>query len=247
MHMGSGSAWPQFSSWHVTGLVAAVAVVGAAILAFAWTKMTTRQHAAASTAWLLATLLLASDVQTRSMSSYRCHMIEHIVVVLVIAPLVSSTIRWPMSRTWASVAFLALTILVPVYHLTDLGGYVMEHAGGHAAELASFFIIGVWFWIPVYGARPVMTDFQRLVYVALAVPIIVTTGLVLWSSTASSLHTLDMNMSMIDLTDIHDGGVVMMALGGVAMAAHVVWISLSSARHRFVARQPLGRRYAETA
>ena len=246
MHMGSGSAWPQAGSWHVTGVVVLVAAIGAVVLASAWTRMTSRQHAAASAAWLLATLLLASDVQTRSMSSYRCHMIEHIVVVLVIAPLVSATIRWPMSRTWATMAFLAFTIVVPVYHLTDLGGYVMRHPGGHAVELASFFIIGVWFWTPVYGTRREMTDFQRLVYVALAAPVIVTTGLVLWSSTASSLHTLDMNMSMIDLTDIHDGGVVMMELGGFAMAAHVAGLAFSAARHRLVARQPLGRRYAET-
>jgi hypothetical protein len=52
-------------------------------------------------------------------------------------------------------------------------------------------------------------------------------------------------MSMISLTHIHDGGVVMMVLGTLVMVGHLGGIALWTARRRLVERQPLGRRFAE--
>jgi cytochrome c oxidase assembly factor CtaG len=244
MSHGEGSAWPSLASWHLTGTLVAAIAVGGLILALSWRVLRPSQRSFFAAGCACTALLLASDIQARSMSSYRCHMIEHIAVVLVIAPVFAAGVRRALSRSSATVAFLAFTVVVPVYHLTRLGGYVMDHPDGHLVELLSFLVIGVWFWTPVYGAGRVMSDRQRILYVALATPVIATTGLVLWSSTSASLHDINMNMSMIDLGDVHNGGMVMMVLGTLLMLAHLAGLSLASARRELVTHQPVGRRYA---
>ena len=79
----------------------------------------------------------------------------------------------------------------------------------------------MWFWIPVYGGRRTLGDQQRITYTVLALPVIATTGLVLWSSTNDSLHSVGMNMSNVSIGDIRDGGIVMMAFGTALMVADV--------------------------
>jgi cytochrome c oxidase assembly factor CtaG len=171
-------------------------------------------------------------------------MIEHIIVVLVIAPLVAGATTVSLSRPMSTVGFFALTFLVPLFHLTPLGSWVMRYPQGHYVELAAFFIVGVWFWIPVYGSGRTLGDQQRITYTILALPVIATTGLVLWSATTSSLQSVGMSMSNITIGDVHDGGLVMMGLGTTLMLAHAAVTSLqTAARHRAL-RVPVGLKYA---
>ena len=175
------------------------------------------------------------------MTSYRCHMIEHIVIVALIAPIFASSIRQTLSKSVATLGFLAFTIVVPLYHVTRLGGLVMGHSYGHMLELATFLIIGIWFWTPVYGARQMMSPLARTCYVALAVPIIATTGLVLWSSSKTYLRSVNMNMSGITIADIHEGGLVMMFLGTTIMLGHVLCLATAALRQSLRSQEPLGR------
>jgi hypothetical protein len=78
----------------------------------------------------------------------------------------------------------------------------------------------------------------------LALPVIATTGLVLWSSTNASLHNVGMNMSNISIVDVRDGGVVMMAFGTSLMFAHVAILCLSAATRQRAIREPVGLKYA---
>ncbi|MFZ1063057.1 MAG: cytochrome c oxidase assembly protein [Acidimicrobiales bacterium] len=171
-------------------------------------------------------------------------MIEHLLVILVIAPVISSAVTVPMSRMYATGGFLAFTVLVPLYHLTSLGSWVMNQSGGHVVELASFLLVGVWFWTPVYGVRRVMGDQQRLTYTMLAVPVVATTGLVLWSSTASSLSSTGMRMAMVTIGDIHNGGLIMMVWGTAMMMGHVAGQALQAALRAHSLREPAGIRYS---
>ena len=239
----NGSSWPNWRSWHVTSVAFVVAVVGAVALFAVWARFSRRQKSCLVSALVGTVLLLSSDVQRLAMMSYRSHMIEHLLVILVIAPLVATAVNIPMSRPFATLGFLAFTVLVPLYHLTPLGSWVMSQSGGHYLELFSFLVVGVWFWIPVYGMHRVMGDQQRLTYTVLALPVIATTGLVLWSSTSASLSDTGMRMAMVTIVDIHNGGLIMMIWGTVMMVGHVIGLVLQATLRVRAVREPIGLRY----
>ncbi|MGC2174742.1 MAG: cytochrome c oxidase assembly protein [Acidimicrobiales bacterium] len=239
-----GSAWPHWGSWHVTEIGVVVAAIGVAALLAAAPRITARQKFLFSLGLVASVVLLSSDVQALSMSSYPSHMVEHIIVVLLIAPIFAGATDIRLSRPMSTCGFFAFTVLVPLFHLTPLGSWVMQYPGGHYVELAAFLVIGVWFWIPVYGAGRTLGDQQRITYTVLALPVIATTGLVLWSATASSLQSVGMDMSNVTIADVRDGGLVMMVLGTALMVGHVVALSLSAATRQRAFRQPAGIKYA---
>ncbi len=239
----SGSAGPHWGMWHFTSAAGSLTLLGVAVLLVLWRRLTWRQKMLLASGVVSAVLLLSSDVQRLAMSSYPSHMIEHLLVVFVLAPLVAGAIAIPVRRPFATLGFLAFTVLIPLYHLTPLGSWVMSQSGGHYVELASFLFVGVWFWTPVYGMRRVMGDQQRLTYTVLAMPVIATTGLVLWSSTSTSLQDTGMRMAMVTIGDIHSGGAVMMLWGSLLMGVHVAGVALHSMLRARAARQPVGLRY----
>jgi len=239
----TGAAWPRWGEWHFTSAAAIVGVLAGVLLLCGWSRFSSRQKTLTTASVASVVLLLSSDVQRLAMSSYPSHMIEHLLVIFVIAPLVAGAITFPVRRSTATLGFLAFTVLIPLYHLTPLGSWVMNQTGGHFVELGSFFFVGVWFWTPVYGARRVMGDQQRLTYTALALPVIATTGLVLWSSTSASLNDTGMRMAMVTISDIHSGGSVMMVWGSFLMAAHITGIAVHSTLRARAAHQPVGLRY----
>ena len=239
-----GSAWPNWTSWHVTPMGVLVTGIGIAVLITSWTRISFRQKYLFSASLLATFLLLSSDVQALSMSNYPSHMVEHIIVVLLIAPLVAGAINYPLSRPMSTIGFFAFTLLVPLFHLTPLGSWVMQYPGGHLVELLAFFLVGVWFWIPVYGGGRTLGDQQRITYAVLALPVIATTGLVLWSSTASSLQSVGMDMSNITIADVRNGGLVMMVLGSTMMLAHVMVLCTQAVAQQRAHRLPVGLKYA---
>jgi cytochrome c oxidase assembly factor CtaG len=239
-----GSAWPNWGSWHITEVGVVVAAIGVAGLLVAWPRVSARQRYLVSLGLFAAVLLLSSDVQTLSMSSYPSHMVEHIIVVLVIAPLLAGATTTRLSRPMSTSGFFAFTVLVPLFHLTPLGSWVMQYPEGHYVELVAFLFVGMWFWIPVYGTGRTLSDQQRITYTVLALPVIATTGLVLWSATTSSLQSVGMDMSNVTIADVRDGGLVMMVLGTSLMLGHVVALSLQAATHQRALRLPAGLKYA---
>ncbi len=239
-----GSAWSSWGYWHVTEVGVVAAAIGVAGLLVAWPRISARQKYVLSLGIAATVLLLSSDVQALSMSSYPSHMVEHIVVVLLIAPLFAGATTVRLSRPMATFGFFAFTVLVPLFHLTPLGSWVMQYPEGHDVELAAFLAVGIWFWIPIYGAGRTLGDQQRVIYAVLALPVIATTGLVLWSSTTSSLQSVGMDMSNVTIADVRDGGLVMMLLGTAFMIVHVVALSLQAATHQRALRLPAGLKYA---
>ena len=239
-----GSAWPSLTRWQVTWPVVVVALVGLVILVLVLRRGSRRQLAAWAGALVLALAVLSSDVQRTAMVSYRSHMIEHLVVLLVIAPLIAAGSRLRLSRSAGTLGLVAFTVAVPLYHLTHVGTWVMERSGGHAVELLSFAVIGTWFWLPIYGANRNLTDLQRLVVTFIALPVVATTGLVLWSSDSASLSAVGMDMASMTIGDLRSGGVVMIQWGSVMMLTHLVGLALAARHHRRRAFEPVGLRSA---
>ena len=241
-----GSRWPSLTSWHISGAAILLAIIGSVVLWHFSRRTTPRGRFAWAAALALSIALLSSDVQATAMVSYRSHMIEHLAAILINAPLVAAGTKVRMSRGSATLGLIAFTVLVPLYHLTRLGALVMEQAGGHLIELLSFIVVGVWFWLPVYGVNRPMTDVQRLTYTFIALPVVVTTGLVLWSSDASAISSVGMNMPMMSIGDIHSGGLVMIEWGSAMMGAHIVGLIFSSALQRRRAFLPVGYNYVDS-
>jgi cytochrome c oxidase assembly factor CtaG len=239
----NGPTWPSWS-WHITEIGVVAAAIGVALLMTTWSRISVRQKLLFSLGLLATFLLLSSDVQALSMSSYPSHMVEHIIVVLVIAPLVAGAINFPLSRPTSTIGFFAFTILIPLFHLTPLGSWVMQYPEGHYVELLAFFVVGVWFWIPIYGHGSAFSDQQRIVYIVLALPVIATTGLVLWSATSSSLQNVGMHMANVTIADVRDGGLVMMLFGTTVMLTHLIVLGLRAAARQRSLRVPVGLKYA---
>jgi len=238
--MRAGSAWPTISHWHFTPISLCCFLL--AVLFLFVRRFNRRSRLFWSLGLISLGALLSSDIQIQAMSSYRCHMIEHLIVIALIAPLFSRATNLHFSKSVATVSFLLLTILVPAFHLSKLGGVVMNAPSGHFVELASFLLAGVFFWTPIYSSRSDFTPLQKLTYIALSVPILFTTGLVLWSSSISTLSTTTMSMNMLTLSDVHNGGVVMMQLGTTLMVGHLILNTVNVYTREKQRARPIGQR-----
>lgn len=244
MGPGRGSSWPDPSQWHFGWLFVVTSII-VIVLFILWSPhepVPNRRYLLLG--GVLIVTLAASDIQTISMQSYRDHMIEHIVVILIIAPVLARglSVRWSVTKS--TIGFVAFVALVPAFHLTRLGGLVMQSHFGHEFELLCFFVVGTIFWLPVYSPQRVLKDSQRVAYVALALPVVATTGLVLWSSSSSSISITGMNMALLTLADIHNGGVVMMVFGTSLMVMHLTFTISDAHFQRLRTRQPLGSRHS---
>jgi cytochrome c oxidase assembly factor CtaG len=232
------------SGWHITVATIIVLAAGVVTLGFLARHRTGRELIPWTLAFLLSVAVASSKLQATSMTNYRSHMLEHLFVILVIAPLVASGLRLRLSRSAATGGLLAFTVLVPLYHLTRVGSWVMQQSGGHVVELVSFVVVGTWFWLPVYGANGILTDLQRITFTFIALPVIATTGLVLWSSNSSSLGMVGMSMPDVSVSDVRGGGIVMVEWGSALMVAHLLLLFIVALLHRRE-RLPVGYKYAE--
>jgi cytochrome c oxidase assembly factor CtaG len=240
-----GSAWPFLGGWHINILVDVIGILGVGLLCYLVARRTSRTIVPWSIALVFSVALLSSNVQATALTSYRSHMIEHILVIMVIAPLVASGMRLRLSRSSATWGLIAFTILVPLYHLTRLGAWVMQQSGGHVVELMSFAVVGVWFWLPVYGMNRALNDLERLTFTFIALPVISTTGLVLWSSNSRSISSVGMAMPSMTVGDLRNGGLVMIEWGTALMFAHLVFLAYLAAHRWRANRQPVGIKYVE--
>jgi len=219
MNMGMSMSPTSWWAMHLT--LTTVVVFGLLSVAVWWWSTRARAPRVRLLVLMALTFLYWGSVfEQYALSDYSIHMAGHLIIFMVLAPLAASAISWRASALTATLGFVGITVLIPLYHLTRLGGYVMRHAVGHVSENLLFFLIGAVFWLPVYGRQSTFSALQRFAYVVLASPIAVTTGLVLWSATAQDAERYAMNMSMVSIADIHRGGLVMIELGCVAAAVH---------------------------
>lgn len=237
--------WRFFGTWHLSVLILVIGIAAVVWLRIMANHRTFRELIPWSLAIVVSMVLLSSNVQATAMTSYRSHMIEHLIVILIVAPLVAGGMRWRLSRSGATCALLAFTVLVPLYHLTRMGAWVMQQQGGHVVELVSFFIVGVWFWLPVYGVNRAMTDLQRITFTFIALPVIATTGLVLWSADSDSLSSVGMAMPGMTLNQVRVGGLAMIEWGSALMIVHLIALMSMALHQRRGERVPVGFKYAE--
>jgi len=189
------------------GLLASAAV---ALVAYGWgVRRAARWPAARAGAFALGVgavlLALASGIDAWAERLLSVHMVQHLLLTLVAAPLLvagaplalalralprgggralARALRSPVVRVVAHplVAWALLPALVLASHLTPLYEEALHHPLVHAAEHAAYLGAALLFWLPVLGAEPLPHRpgaVGRLLYLLLAMPAMAAAGVVL--------------------------------------------------------------------
>ena len=140
------------------------------------------------------------------------HMIQHLILIMVAAPLfaVASPLRLAFSSTSGTahivvtealrssvarffgnpiVAFILYAIVIPVSHLTVWYNYTLTQESVHNAEHLAFLLVGYLFWRQIFGNDPNVHRLHpalQFFYLFMAIPIDTFTGL----SLAGTSHEL---------------------------------------------------------
>ena len=204
-----------------------------------WSRRRTISFLAGIIVTFLAT---QSIVGYFDMEYFSDHMIQHLMLIMVAAPLFalsapldlayqSGTVpirRFLDSRFMAIVThpligFVIYFVFIPVTHLTGFFNLMLEHEWVHHLEHVGFLIVGYLFFRVAFGLERGTTIHQglRLVYVMAAVPVDTFTGLALAMSSKNpfpgyvkSSPVGSTSASILD--NIHLGGAIMW-IGGDAL------------------------------
>jgi cytochrome c oxidase assembly factor CtaG len=159
----------------------------------------------------LLVLLIAADgpPDVLAESSFSAHMVQHILLQLVAAPLLllgalvtlllRADPRWLPRRKLARVlrsrtaraithplvAFPVFAVVLVGSHLTTIYNLALEHAWVHQLEHAAYLLTALMFWWPVIGADPSVrrpSHPVRLLYLSLIMPVMAFLGVAIASS-----------------------------------------------------------------
>jgi putative membrane protein len=188
--------WPALlARWTVEAPVVALLVLAALAYAVGRRKRAAGPGAPAFAAGMAVLgVALLSPVATYAHALLSAHMVQHLLLVLVAAPLivaahpapsllaavpdamavqVASLGRSRLARlaTHPLVAWLAFAVTGWAVHFSPLFDAALEHPILHAAEHALFLGSGLLFWHPVLAEGPgTLSSPLRLLYLALAMP-----------------------------------------------------------------------------
>ena len=241
----------QQFSWHDLGqshfgvialillFTALILYVSAAQRARGWSTLRTTSFVAGLVVTFLAT---QSVIGVFDMEYFSDHMIQHLLLIMVAAPLFA--LSAPLDLAYAAgsemirraldgrfmkfvthplVGFATYFVFIPVTHLTSLFTLMMEHEWVHHLEQIGFLVVGYLFFRAAFGLERGVTIHRglRLVYVMAAVPVDTITGLALsMSSTVpfsqyARMAPLGSTNASI-LANVHLGGAIMW-IGGDAL------------------------------
>jgi len=174
------------------------------------------------------------------------HMIQHLLLIMVAAPLVAmgapidllcratsgSPHRFVTKLLGSRIAevvghpifgFACYAVLIPVAHLTSIYNYLLTNELLHDNEHLAFLVFGYLFWRPVVGiesSRHPLSPGMRMLYLALAVPVDTFSGLAL-VSTGHELFpaylSVHRSWGPSLVGDLHIGGAVMWVGGDTLM------------------------------
>ncbi|MDX6409162.1 MAG: putative rane protein [Gaiellaceae bacterium] len=191
-------------------------------------------------------LVLGPWADAASDRTLTAHMLQHVALTMVAAPLVvlgSGGVLRALPRSlgralvrlahpllgWAAFAAVLLGT-----HFSGFYDYTLEHAWAHALEHSLYLASAVWFWWPVLGRRWRGT----VPYLLAAMPVQAAIGVALLTSDRPLYE------HYTSLGDQHRGAALMWVLGSLVMAGALVWAAwdwLRAEERRAVAREAYGR------
>ena len=195
-----------------------------------------RQGLFASALALMA-IILVGPVPHIAVHNFTFHMIQHITLMMLIAPLIvlgspfkilridKSPIRYLLRAEIGFGIFLAVVIAT---HFSPLANAGMRNSNIHSLELILFIVGGVIYYYPVMEGNPhpyhVPYSTRVISLFAMMLPETMT-GFFLYSGNRV-LHSLPNSVTMdMGLKDQHNGGAIMWGMG---MAIDTVWIVLAA-------------------
>jgi cytochrome c oxidase assembly factor CtaG len=245
MELTPAFSWHHLNQWHL-GIIPIILLVAAASLYAHWVRQSAnwpRIRSVCFAAGIIVTFLATqSIIGVYDMVYFSDHMIQHLLLIMVAAPLFalsapldlayqagSDTIRrWLDSPLAARVthplfAFALYFVFIPLTHLTGLMNEMMQHEWIHHLEQIGFLVVGYLFFRAAFGLERGYKLYPglRLVYVMAAVPVDTFTGLVL-SMSSSIPYNNYRAMSPVGSTkasvllNVHLGGGIMW-IGGDAL------------------------------
>ena len=200
-------------------------------------------------------LAVCSFVGVYEQELFYDHMIQHLMLIMVAAPLFA--ISSPIDLAWRAtsgsgrarfsrilrsrpsvflasplVAFILYAVTIPLTHLTSWFDYTIEHQGIDDVEHLVFLVVGYMFWRHVFGSDPNryhMHQGAQFLYLFLAIPIDTFTGLALDQASHElfpAYAALGRTWGPPLLQDLHIGGVIMWVGGDTLMLWPMIPVAL---------------------
>jgi len=238
-------SWSHLDQWHI-GL-GGISLLVLATLIYLWGVMKvptySRWRIASFIAGVLITFLATQSVLgVYDMSYFSAHMIQHLLLIMVAAPLFA--LSAPLDLLYEAggarvkrildgkvvsailhpiVAFLAYFVFIPLSHLTGVFNLMLNHEWFHHLEQIGFLVVGYLFFRIAFGIErgQQIHPGLRLVFVMAAVPVDTVTGLALMMNTHVPYRGL-LTMAPMGtsaqwvLQNFHLGGAIMW-IGGDAL------------------------------
>ena len=183
------------------------------------------------------------------------HMVQHLVFIMVAAPLFA--ISSPVALLWRStsgtshlvvtevlrsrvakflvhpaVAFVLYAVVIPISHLTTWYNYTLTQESVHNAEHLVFLLVGYLFWRQIFGNDPNCYRLQpplQFFYLFLAIPIDTFTGLSLAGATKEMFPAYlatHRAWGPSYVVDLHIGGSIMWVVGDTLMLWPMIPVAL---------------------
>jgi putative copper resistance protein D len=200
---------------------------------------------------LVALVALDSFIGVYDVTLFYDHMIQHLLLIMVSAPLLAMGAPVDLlsratrgathrvvtdgleSRVAEAVAhpivdFILYALLIPIAHLTSFYNSAVTSPALNSGEHLAFLMIGYLFWRHVVAIEPSRHPLSppiRLVYLALAVPVDTFTGLTLASTSHAlfpALVSIHRDWGPSPVLDLHMGGAIMWVGGDTLMLIAMV-------------------------
>lgn len=247
--------WHHINHWDL-GVIPIILLLCAALIYAQYVRRTPGWPRVRSVCFALGLLItfLATEsfLGTFDMEYFSVHMIQHLLLIMVAAPLFalsapldlayaagSDTIRrWLDSPLMARIthplfAFALYFVFIPLTHLTGFMNLMMQHMWIHHLEQIAFLVVGYLFFRAAFGLERGVKIHPglRLVFVMAAVPVDTFTGLVLsMSSRVPFSNYAGMaptgSSAVWRLSNIRLGGAIMWIGGDALMLLACIPISI---------------------
>jgi len=184
---------------------------------------------------LIGAVTLSPPVETWVDTTLPAHMVQHVLLTMVAAPLVAAGLRrarrarGARSRMSPVGAWLLFATTGWVVHFSPLFNAAAENVAVHVAEHVLLGGTAVLFWAQVVGPHPQMSHPVRLLYLVVAMPQNTFLALAIFSAG----HVLYRHYGAVSdpLGDQRLAGGIMWAAGDVVLLMAVLVVAAAWARH----------------
>jgi len=247
-------SWHDWNQWHLGVLPLLLLFVALIVYMFGVQRVAnwSPRRTIAFLAGLIVTFIATqSVVGLFDMEYFSDHMIQHLLLIMVAAPLFALSAPLDLAYDAGSprlrhfldgkfmtlvtqplFGFAAYFVFIPVTHLTGLFNLMMEHEWVHHLEQIGFLVVGYLFFRVAFGLERGTTIHRglRLVYVMAAVPVDTFTGLALAMESHNPFPTyvrMHAGNSTAVLNSIHLGGAIMWIGGDALMLLALIPIAIT--------------------